>query len=876
VTTKASPDKATETHKHPFAELLAQYRQRKPGLTQTQLAELAGYDQAILVRMAQGKKDLTGPSGRERVVRLIETLADQGALTTLDEANALLLTADLPPLFERQSTEARLIERLSRMQIGHRVRRTNLPAPLTSFVGRAQEINDVRRLLNTTRLLTLTGAGGCGKTRLAQRVAADVLIAYSEGVWYAELASLTDPALIADSVARALGLIVIEQSSQERVLDYLRERHVLLVLDNCEHLIEAVATFAIVVLQACPCVTILTTSREALNVEGETAWRVPPMQPDEAGRLFMERGAAARGDVTLSANDETVANICRRLDGMPLAIELAAARLSAMSLNEIAARLDDRFGLLAGGRRGALPRHQTLRAMIDWSYDALTEPEKVAFRRLGVFVGGWVIEEAEQVVCDDKISRSTVLPLMTQLVSKSLVMIDSHESKTRYRYLETFRQYALEKLSEMSELANTFGKHTESFVELAERAEPHIRDNEQKYWVARLKDDHDNIRAALSRSLSSMGEAQAGLRLASHMWQFWWIGHIVEGAAWLKKLLDATGLESPAFTRGRAWLGYGSLLLAIARAEDINVALEEAMRLFSEVDDRQGIAFALYILGCCREFQNDDRVMKLLSEGWSFERWQGNQLGMVWAVYMCARHNYWIHNDPGLAQRMKVAEDAIKFASQQGDLQIFALASFDASVVELYRMNLDNARKTAQQAVEAARVVGACWEETALLSHLGEVLQLMGDVQAAHAALSQSLECVERFGWPDRFKSRSYYVLGRLARDGGDYALSKDNFLKSVEYAGKEWPSVCGIEGLSCTAAAQGDHVFAAQLLGMSEALRSERDDLWWEKDERDFEPYHAKSRAALGDEAYEAAYAEGRAMSLERAIELALASTDE
>ena len=373
-----SSSKATE--KHPFGELLTQYRRRKAGLSQSQLAELAGYDQAILVRMCQGKKDLTGPSGRERVVRLIETLADQGALTLLDEANVLLLAADMPPLFERQANEARLITRLSRVPPGQRVRRTNLPAPLTSFIGRAQEIAEIRRLLGLTRLLTLTGAGGCGKTRLAQRIAADMLIAYSEGVWYAELAALTDLTLIPDIVTRALGLISSDRPAQEQLLDYLRERHVLLVLDNCEHLIEAVAVFAIEVLRACPRVTILTTSREALSVDGEMAWRVPPMQPDEAGRLFVDRAAVVRSDISLGVGDQTVEHICQRLDGMPLAIELAAARLSALSLSDIAARLDDRFNLLAQGRRGALPRHQTLRALVDWSYDALTTPEKIAFR----------------------------------------------------------------------------------------------------------------------------------------------------------------------------------------------------------------------------------------------------------------------------------------------------------------------------------------------------------------------------------------------------------------------------------------------------------------------------------------------------------------
>ncbi|MEO6063875.1 MAG: NB-ARC domain-containing protein, partial [Thermoflexales bacterium] len=436
----------TPDPRHPFGELLTQYRRRKPGLTQTRLAELSGYDQAILVRMCQGKKDLTGPSGRERVVRLIETLADQGALTLLEEASALLLAADMTPLFERQPNEARLMARLSRTQAGQ-PRRTNLPASLASFVGRADEIAEVRRLLGATRLLTLTGSGGCGKTRLAQRVAADALIAYTDGVWYVELAALTDPEVIPDEVGRALGLVASDQISLERVVEYLRERRLLLALDNCEHLIDAVASFAVTLLRACPRITILTTSREALGVEGETPWRVPSMRPAEAGRLFEARAAAARGGAELGAQTDLVEHICRRLDGMPLAIELAAARLQTLSLADVSARLDDRFNLLSGGRRGVMPRQQTLRATLDWSYDTLSDAEKVVFARLGVFMGGCAIAQAEQVIADEALRPTEVLSAMAQLAQKSLVMTDVNAGETRYRLLETVREYALEKLN---------------------------------------------------------------------------------------------------------------------------------------------------------------------------------------------------------------------------------------------------------------------------------------------------------------------------------------------------------------------------------------------------------------------------------------------
>ncbi len=357
--------------RHPFGELLREYRQRKPGLSQERLAHRIGYDQSVLVRMSQGKKDLTGPSGRERVVLLIEALHEFGVLPTLDEANALLLAADMPPLFERQPMEARLLARLSPSEANQKRRlRSNLPAPIASFVGRERELAEIRALLGMTRLLTLTGAGGCGKTRLAQHAAADALPAYGDGVWQIELATLSDAERIPDMVARALGLIGFNTSAMELVLDHLAIRHTLLLIDNCEHLLKPVALFTIALLQACPHVTLLTTSREMLNVEGETTWRVPPLQTAEAGLLFVHRAAAIRPDILLRPHEPFVEQICTRLDGMPLAIELAAVRLQNMGLAELAAKLDDRFNLLAHGRVGALTRHQTLRALIDWSHDA--------------------------------------------------------------------------------------------------------------------------------------------------------------------------------------------------------------------------------------------------------------------------------------------------------------------------------------------------------------------------------------------------------------------------------------------------------------------------------------------------------------------------
>ena len=359
---------------HAFGELLTQYRLRVAGLTQARLAELTGYDKAIVRRMCRGGKDLTGPSGRDRVLRLIGTLAEAGALHTRDEANSLLFTAVMPPLFEANPVEAALLKRLE-VSDGLQTRRTNLPAALTSFLGRAAEVEAIENLLANTRLLTLTGAGGSGKTRLAQVVAGKRLLACPDGVWLVELASVSDDSQIESVIANALGIVSsANQPTRETVIRHLRGWHALLLLDNCEHVIDAAADLTAELLRNCPRLTVLATSREALNIDGEATWRVPALLPDEGAALFVER-ARARQHPPTPQQMSLVDDICCRLDHMPLAIELAAARMDTHSLEEIAARLDDRFGLLAQPRRATLPRQQTLRATVDWSY-ALLSPDE--------------------------------------------------------------------------------------------------------------------------------------------------------------------------------------------------------------------------------------------------------------------------------------------------------------------------------------------------------------------------------------------------------------------------------------------------------------------------------------------------------------------
>ena len=435
----------------------------------------------------------------------------------------------------------------------------NLPLQLTSFIGREREIDEVKHLLTTTRLLTLTGAGGCGKTRLALQVAADAPGVYPDGVWLGELAALSDPALVPHAVASAVGAREIPGSTvTESLVGYLRTRTLLLVLDNCEHVVGAAAELVDALLRSCPGVRILATSREPLGSAGETTWRVPSLAVPphsavgeldlehltqyETVQLFIDRALAALpGFVVTSQNAAALAEICRRLDGIPLAIELAAARVRAFSVDQIAARLDDRFRLLTAGQRTAMPRQQTLRATVDWSYMLLSDPERALLRRLSVFAGGWAFEAAEAVAAGDGIHTYAVLDLLPQLVDKSLVIAEEQRGAVRYRLLETIRQYARDRLQEAGEAERTRDRHLTYFLQLAEEAEPKLRGSEDRLFLVRLEEEHANLRLALEWGLTPSARGDAALRLSGALTWFWWLrSYHDEGRRWLARALAAT------------------------------------------------------------------------------------------------------------------------------------------------------------------------------------------------------------------------------------------------------------------------------------------------------------------------------------------------
>jgi predicted ATPase len=433
---------------------------------------------------------------------------------------------------------------------------SSLPVQLTSFVGRERELAELGALLDSTRVLTLTGAGGCGKTRLALRLAADRVDCYPGGAWCLELAPLSDPALIDSALATMLGVRPLPaRTPVEAAVLHLAGRRALVLLDNCEHVVEPCRQLAGALLRGCPDVTVVATSREPLGVGGETTWRVPSLRRSDAAGLFLERAVKVRPNFALTGDDAPrVAEICQDLDGIPLAIELAAARVRVLSVERIAAELADRFHLLTGGERGALPRLQTLRASVDWSHELLDAPERTLLRRLGVFQGGFTIDACEAVCADDELDRYAVLDVLTSLVDKSLVLVGERESSSRFALLETIRHYALERLAESGETGRLRDRHADAFLGLAESTAPILGTDAGSGDT--LGADAANLHAAIDHT--AQAESEKALRLCSAL-SYWWVltGRLVEGSAALGRALEATvGQRSSLRCGALFWRGF--------------------------------------------------------------------------------------------------------------------------------------------------------------------------------------------------------------------------------------------------------------------------------------------------------------------------------
>jgi predicted ATPase len=656
---------------------------------------------------------------------------------------------------------------------------TNLPASVSSFIGREAELAAVRSLVAGSRLVTLTGAGGAGKTRLGLQAAAGLADGAGEGVWFADLAPLGGPDLVAVTVADVLG---VRQEPGRPVLDTLVEavggRRLLVLLDNCEHVIGACAKLADALLRGCPNLALLATSREPLGIDGEYVYRVPSLgvpadgddpgaiRASEAVRLLADR-AAAQGS-PLAGDEQTAevaGRICRRLDGIPLAIELAAARLRVMPAGELEARLDERFALLTGGSRAGLPRQQTLRAMVDWSWELLTGAERAVLARLSAFAGGFGLAAAEAVAAGLGVPAAEVLGLLGALVDKSLVQFgDTGVGPGRYRLLETVRQYAARRLDAQGPAAADAARtaHRDYYLVLAEAAAPQLIGPDQAAWLDRLDAELGNLRAAIAVSLAQ-ADSEPGLRLAASLREFWRArGHAAEGAGVLGALLDAPAAQGATLVRARALAAAANLLQQTGGYAIADGYCQEALAIARAAGDEYLVADLLHERAWVLVRQGQPgEALPLIESGLGVARRLGelHLTGRLLSVRASATN---VRGDHAGAARD--AAEALRLSRQSGDrLQAGRLLG-NLGYYELSAGDLDAARRHLAEALDIARGLGN--RQSALQGTINRGLAeyLGGSPAAAEALFSESLDLARRMGMK---RLTAYALLGLALADPG-------------------------------------------------------------------------------------------------------------
>ena len=814
-----------------FGGLLRQLRD-DAGLTQEELAEAARVSKRAVSDLERGinrtaRKDtavlLAGALGLDGRARELFVSAARGRASTDDVLAAL--DGRSPGAFAAAA----------------RVRPNNLPAQLASFIGRDQELADAGALVRSSRLVTLTGAGGCGKTRLALQLAAGLLDGSGDGVWLVELAAVAGQDAVAPAVCRALGIAAQPgRSALDTLLDALAPQAVLIMLDNCEHLVGGCAVAAEAIMRRCPRVHLVATSREPLGIGGEAIYKVAPLSlpgPGESGLLAAESSDAvallierARAQGTgLSVDEQTaplVISICRRLDGLPLAIELAAARLRSLSLRGLADRLDQRFRLLTGGSRTAPARQQTLEATVDWSYSLLNRAERLLLRRLPVFAESFDLDAAEAVCGVGGIKALDVTGLLGSLVDKSLVMAEPAGSSLRYRLLETIRQFAADRLAEVGEdqAAAVAAAHCTHYLSAAETAAPHLTGPDQGSWFTRLDADQANFRRAAEHAADEPEGTSQVLRFGVALSRYWLARHQNE---------EAAGLLMPVFRRPEAAADpalFAEALLAAAAAI-VPTDLATSLRLAGQADKVAGR------LG-------DDRLLAL-------------------SRAHLARAYSWV-GEPERASAL--AQEAVGRARQLGDDVLLGTCL----VAQAHAVGAAASGPLHAEAIACTERSGDVKLWRTLHNNAGWAALDMGDIPTARAHLEAAIRAAETIGDPHPIPSQN---LGWILRAEHDLDRARSRFEEALRTScriGSNRSMVGAIEGLASLATDLGDWRRAAVLHGAAQALLDQSGAQREGLDDRYRQASLGQARAAVGDEQAQRAYARGMALSLDQVIHVA------
>jgi predicted ATPase/DNA-binding SARP family transcriptional activator len=873
-------------------------------------AERGDYESALAQARRRLALDTLNEGAQRQVMELLALHGDRNAALRQYETCVQILKAELDvapeaataALYQKIKSEgstvspaatvlpeAEMPEILRALRSARLAPKHNLPAQLTSFVGREKEIADIKGRLEPARaqparLVTLTGSGGIGKTRLALQAAGELVPAFPDGIWFVECAPVADPALVPQTVQAVLR---VRQERERPVLsvltDYVRERTLLLILDNCEHLIDACAHLAEALLRAGLNVWILATSREALGIPGEVAVRLPSLSlpesqaaerealvQSEAGRLFVDRARAAWPSFEVTPeNAPAIIRICRRLDGIPLAIELAAARVRALGTDQIAVRLDDRFRLLTGGSRTALPRQQTLRALIDWSYNLLTEPERCLLRRLAVFAGGWTLEAAEAVCGGDL----DLLNLLTQLVDKSLVVADCPPgAEPRYFLLETIRQYAREKLLDTPEGEDLRQRHLQYYTRLAEMLEPDLRGPGLIAALNRLEAEHDNLRAALEWGITA--EVVTALRLGGAMWEFWnKRSYWSEGRELLSKILALPQAQAHTLAHAQALNGLAYLTYIQLGPGPSLPLLEASLSLWRELGDpsQTGYMHALRVLGDVVYQSGDkDRGRALIEESLALARASGDKVQIAWSLF---NQGLMFHGDGQMDAAQAVYAESLAL-HQQAQLPAGAAYLLNAlGSHALGRADWDAFQPLIGESLRLFRDLGDKAGLASALHLVGLAQWMRGQRDHGILYLTESLELSREIKAPYRIAG-ALLGLGWLSVQSGYLDRARQHFLQYLNLAREQdWPValVYSLVGFAALADAQRQSARAARLFGAAETHRAKLNLAWDAFLLPEVQRLEAGLRETLEPAAFAQAWAAGEQMTLEAAVGHAL-----